>query len=230
MMTTTTMKVAATSLLSLLAATATIAIAAEQEGLLNFRAARGMGGGLVKFMMTTETRKTTVQAVKYCFTTHKKNKKPKTCEGERTRRKREAISVEAIGATDRDVELLRRVIRPSTTLKSKDDNSSNAISVSGGSEEFSPSRRQPRFLYMVTKTQTEYRTRFTDTLSITFKCTPSKPFIPICGDFDDEKYAKRNRGLYLGPKSHNTRGQRYQLPLTYDQQTEPKRIWFWRKK
>ena len=52
------------------------------------------------------------------------------------------------------------------------------------SEEFSPSgseRRRPRFLYMVTKTQTEYRTRFTDTLSITFKCTPSKPFIPSCG-------------------------------------------------
>lgn len=52
-MTTTTMKVAATSLLSLLAATATVAIAAEQEGLLNFRAARGMGGGLVKFMMVS---------------------------------------------------------------------------------------------------------------------------------------------------------------------------------
>ena len=34
---------------------------------------------------------------------------------------------------------------------------------------------------MVTKTQTEVRTRFTDTLSITFKCTPSKPFLPICG-------------------------------------------------
>ena len=50
---------------------------------------------------TTETRKTTVQAVKYCFTTHKKNKKPKTCEGGRARRKREAISVEAIGATGR---------------------------------------------------------------------------------------------------------------------------------
>ena len=54
----------------------------------------------VNIFQTTETRKTTVQAVKYCYTTHKKNKKPKTCEGERTTRsKREAISVEAIGAT-----------------------------------------------------------------------------------------------------------------------------------
>ena len=48
-------------------------------------------------------------------------------------------------------------------------------------------------------------------------------------DFDDEKYAKRHRGLYWGPYNYN-RGTRYRLPLTYDQQTAPKRIWFWRKK
>ena len=55
MMTITTMKVAAaaaTSLLSLLAATAVIA-ADQEEGVHNFRAARGMGGGLVKFMMVS---------------------------------------------------------------------------------------------------------------------------------------------------------------------------------
>ena len=53
-MTITTMKVAAatTSLLSLLAATAVIA-AEQEEGVHNFRAARGMGGGLVKFMMVS---------------------------------------------------------------------------------------------------------------------------------------------------------------------------------
>ena len=52
MRTKTTMKVAtaATSLLSLLA----VAIAVDEDyGLLNFREARGMGGGLVKFMMVS---------------------------------------------------------------------------------------------------------------------------------------------------------------------------------
>ena len=134
---------------------------------------------------------------------------------------RSDVIVEPLFFLDRDVELLRRIIRPTSTLASDDevDESQNAvsaqyertrknfqpfsataraeresaisrnllippqISVSSGGEEFSPSlrRRGPRFLYMVTKTQTEYRTRFTDTLSITFKCTPSKHFIPICG-------------------------------------------------
>ena len=51
-MTTTTLKavaVAVTSLLSLLAVT----VAADNEGLDNSRAGRGMGGGLVKFMMVS---------------------------------------------------------------------------------------------------------------------------------------------------------------------------------
>ena len=54
---TTTMKAvaAAASLLSLLAAT----LAGDNEGLVNARAGRGMGGGLVKFMMVSQKNRIT---------------------------------------------------------------------------------------------------------------------------------------------------------------------------
>ena len=57
-----------------------------------------------------------MQAVKYCFTTHKKNKKPKTCEdsgdGHSARKKREAITVEAIGATGNCATFAEVAFRP----------------------------------------------------------------------------------------------------------------------
>ena len=63
---TTTMKAvaAAASLLSLLAVT----VAGDNEGLVNARAGRGMGGGLVKFMMVSQTTESLVtNQLTICF-------------------------------------------------------------------------------------------------------------------------------------------------------------------
>jgi hypothetical protein len=126
-----------------------------------------------RLLVTTESIIVTNSGILYCYTTEKKLL-AKTTE---CARKKKAIEINGIKGLVDDAQLAL-LIRPTKMTAYKQP------LLEGTNQE---NHRKERFLYVVTKTETENTMIYTATTAITFKCTPAVEVMPECDDMDDDK-------------------------------------------